>query len=539
MKRDGCIRAAFITWTLLVAACGTPRIAGNKTFSCLCNCLICDFRDLFTDECLSEHTVIFNSRSCADDPGEGRDACETACNEDSLGGQCGAQVVSQVANSCLLHSPARPLAVQAPDAARAVIDPARSSVFVTLTSDGTMGDTTASGDIWIRGGDCALGSQCPVEITWMSLDMLPLSFGDHTAVDVHIDNNGKQPGMRLASGAYLLAPLTASFNARGVLDGTFVSGEAVAGAPVSGELKFTDGTMTLAGTFFSEDGTILVDLLLVANFVNQPPKADAGADQVAECGARIGLDGTRSVDPDGAIVQFSWYETAKGPQNPFTTGVSPTVNLDPGNHPITLRVRDDDDSMDTDQTVVTVVDTTGPTITGVTVDPGCLWPPNHKLVRLDLGSNIIVKADDACTAVTSIKIVGVTSNEPIDALGDGSTAPDVTFGTNAVCLRSERSGNGDGRVYTITVEATDANGNISQANVEVPVAHDRGHGHSTCGPLPPSDFLDDGDPACSFPAVRDAPKTSVGGCGVGGGQGAGSLLLLVAWLAVPLVTRRR
>jgi hypothetical protein len=380
-----------------------------------------------------------------------------------------------------------------------------------------------------------------VEITWMSLDMLPLSFGDHTAVGVHIDNNGKQPGTRLASGAYLLAPVTASFNARGVLDGMYVSGEALAGAPVTGELKFADGTMTLSGTFFSEDGTILVDLFLVANFVNRPPKADAGDDQVAECGAPVILDGTGSSDPDGSIVQFSWYETANGAQNPFTTGASPTVNLGPGTHPITLRVRDDDESLDTDETVVTVVDTTGPTITGVTVEPDCLWPPNHKLVRLDLGSDIVVEANDACTAVTSIAIVGATSNEPIDASGDGSTAPDVTFGANAVCLRSERSGNGDGRVYTVTVEATDANGNTSQANVEVSVGHDGGHGHARCKPLPPSEFLDDGDPACSFPVVRNAPKATVGGgCAIGDRQGgAGGLLLLVAWMIISRASRRR
>jgi hypothetical protein len=40
-----------------------------------------------------------------------------------------------------------------------------------------------------------------------------------------------------------------------------------------------------------------------------------------------------------------------------------------------------------------------------------------------------------------------------------------------VKLRAERSGSGDGRVYTITIKATDASGNTSIASVEVRVTH--------------------------------------------------------------------
>ena len=566
MRRHVYLWATLVIGGLLAAACGTPRIAGNKTFDCLCNCLYCDFVDPITGECTFENTIIFGSRSCADDLGEARDACQTACNEDSLGAKaCGAEVIGQVADSCLLGSPlqplaaGRPLAVQAPDAAHAVIDPALSSAFVTFTPDGTTGDTTANGDIWIRGGDCALGSECPVEVTWLSLDMLPLSFDDHTATGVHVENNGKQPGTRLTSGAYLLAPLTASFNARGVLDGTYVSGVGQAGAPVSGELDFAGGTMTLSGTFFSEDGTILVDLILVAHFANQPPRADAGADQVAQCGAPIHLDGTGSSDPDGSIAQLSWYETAAGPQQPFATGAAPTVSLGLGAHPITLRVRDDDGALDTDETVVTVVDTAGPTITGLTVDPDCLWPANHKLVRLDLGSDIVAEVNDACTPVASVQIVGVASSEPNDGEGDGSSAPDVAFGPNAVCLRSERAGNGAARIYTITVEATDANGNTTRDDVEVSVG--RPPGQAKCAPLPSSEFLEDGDPACSFPAAQAAaepaaalagpvaaertasPATAGGGCAIGGGggglSGGGGLLLLLGGVMLLILARRR
>jgi len=40
-------------------------------------------------------------------------------------------------------------------------------------------------------------------------------------------------------------------------------------------------------------------------------------------------------------------------------------------------------------------------------------------------------------------------------------------------LRAERSGNSDGRVYTITYEATDASGNSTTATATVEVPHNQ------------------------------------------------------------------
>ena len=40
-------------------------------------------------------------------------------------------------------------------------------------------------------------------------------------------------------------------------------------------------------------------------------------------------------------------------------------------------------------------------------------------------------------------------------------------------LRAERSGKGDGRIYTITVECTDDSGYSSQSATEVKVPHDQ------------------------------------------------------------------
>ena len=40
-------------------------------------------------------------------------------------------------------------------------------------------------------------------------------------------------------------------------------------------------------------------------------------------------------------------------------------------------------------------------------------------------------------------------------------------------LRAERSGTGEGRIYTITITATDESGNSSQAQVNIIVPHDK------------------------------------------------------------------
>jgi hypothetical protein len=74
-----------------------------------------------------------------------------------------------------------------------------------------------------------------------------------------------------------------------------------------------------------------------------------------------------------------------------------------------------------------------------------------------------------CSGVTC-KIVKVTSNEPI-APWDYKITGNLT-----VELRASRSGRGNGRVYTITVQCTDAAGNVVTKTVTVTVPHDMGNG---------------------------------------------------------------
>jgi hypothetical protein len=118
-------------------------------------------------------------------------------------------------------------------------------------------------------------------------------------------------------------------------------------------------------------------------------------------------------------------------------------------------------------------DVTAPTITSVTATPNSLWPPNHKWINVTVSAT----ATDACSPPApppTCSIDAVASNEPVNGLGDGNTAPDwVIVNAGLVQLRAERSGTRRGRTYTITVECTDAAGNPATASTTVTVAHDQ------------------------------------------------------------------
>ena len=188
---------------------------------------------------------------------------------------------------------------------------------------------------------------------------------------------------------------------------------------------------------------------------NHPPVANAGADQTVECagqgGTNVTLNGLASSDQDNDTLTYTWagqFGTVNGP--------TPTVALSMGLNTITLTVTDGKGGTSSDEVILNVVDTTAPSIENIRTTPSLLWPPNHKMTPVVVN----VSASDSCSPTTVCKIVSVHSNEPINGLGDGDTAPDWEINGNlGVTLRAERAGTGNGRIYTITVQCTDASGN--------------------------------------------------------------------------------
>ncbi len=132
---------------------------------------------------------------------------------------------------------------------------------------------------------------------------------------------------------------------------------------------------------------------------------------------------------------------------------------------VTVTAKDAYNNNSTSSFSIKVQDTAAPAITSLSTNAPTLWPPNHKMVAVTVSA-----AASDLVGVASLKIVSVTSNEPDNGLGDGDTANDIQItGNLTVNLRAERGGGGNGRIYTITVEAKDAAGNASTKTVAVTV----------------------------------------------------------------------
>jgi hypothetical protein len=110
-----------------------------------------------------------------------------------------------------------------------------------------------------------------------------------------------------------------------------------------------------------------------------------------------------------------------------------------------------------------------------------LWPPNHKFVAVTVNGVTAPQGQPI-----TVRIDGISQDEATDDLGDGRTCADASgVGTSSALLRSERSGQGDGRVYHLSFTATDPDGFSCSGVVTTCVPHDQGQG-ATCvdqGPL--------------------------------------------------------
>lgn len=121
---------------------------------------------------------------------------------------------------------------------------------------------------------------------------------------------------------------------------------------------------------------------------------------------------------------------------------------------------------------VTVTDEQAPVITTANKT---MWSPDHTYTTFNV-SDLVTSVSDNCDTnigISSVVIVKVTSDEPDDANADGSTINDIAIANDckSVQLRAERKGDGNGRVYIVTLRVTDSDGNVSTATAKVTVPH--------------------------------------------------------------------
>jgi hypothetical protein len=177
-----------------------------------------------------------------------------------------------------------------------------------------------------------------------------------------------------------------------------------------------------------------------------------------------------ATSPQGAA--FSWTMTATDMVDgavAVNCNYLPGYTFPIGTTQVNCSATDASGNAATDSFNVTVQDTTAPVIGGITADPSVLFSPNHKLADINLS---YAAKDVVSTPVCSLSAV---SNEPDNGTGDGDTSGDIVIlDANRLRLRAERAGNGNGRIYTITVSCQDEAGNTSNGTTTVSVPKSKG-----------------------------------------------------------------
>ncbi len=233
-----------------------------------------------------------------------------------------------------------------------------------------------------------------------------------------------------------------------------------------------------------DDGQTITSATMTLTIDNSAPQAAPSGGGVYQIGDAVILRGQIS-DHDGDSLYYEWLQDGTSLFDETIQSVpggSPVTlpdynlwGLDIGTYTFTLWVSDEVSPPVTSDITVKVIDTQAPTLAPV-ADKNLLWPPNHKMVDV----TIMTHTDDNSGGTANLAVT-VSCNEPVNGSGDGQTSSDWVVnridqdnGIISLQLRAERSGQGNARVYTVTITATDAAGNSSSADVNILVPHDKG-----------------------------------------------------------------
>jgi hypothetical protein len=153
--------------------------------------------------------------------------------------------------------------------------------------------------------------------------------------------------------------------------------------------------------------------------------------------------------------------------------VAPTFivpTLPEGDVTLIFEVTVDDDLLTSIATVnVLILANATPDCAGAWAAPAALWPPNHALVPV-----AVAGVSDPDGDTLTIDVLAVTQDEPVNGRGDGDTTPDAALSASGLWLRAERAQPGNGRVYVVAFEASDAAGGSCVGTVSVGVASHHG-----------------------------------------------------------------
>ncbi|MCV0393253.1 MAG: tandem-95 repeat protein [Nitrosopumilus sp.] len=106
-----------------------------------------------------------------------------------------------------------------------------------------------------------------------------------------------------------------------------------------------------------------------------------------------------------------------------------------------------------------------PVCTNASSSISTIWPPNHKMVTFDYSMDTTDAENDTIT----LSIFSIFQDEPTNGISNDDKSPDADLQNNKI--RAESSGNGDGRVYVITILASDGHGGSCTGSFTIDVPH--------------------------------------------------------------------
>lgn len=233
------------------------------------------------------------------------------------------------------------------------------------------------------------------------------------------------------------------------------------------------------------DGTLLTNVASITSTSSDPVQANDGAtatviarnpapEVTCPPGTAVECTATGGTPADHPGLGAFFAQASASDNCPGVALGNDAPGLFPlGTTTVTFTAVDSGGARSSCQSAVTVRDTTPPEIR-VTLDAYLLWPPDHRMV--DIAADVAVS--DVCDPRPGFALISITSNEPDDGQGDGSTTGDIQeadYGTpdTHFRLRAERSGGGGGRTYSIRYRAYDASGHTTDAVADVIVPHSR------------------------------------------------------------------
>ena len=242
-------------------------------------------------------------------------------------------------------------------------------------------------------------------------------------------------------------------------------------------VNWTNGTCGLSGPLGGtiegdgSDGELLnvnVDVALNGVILNQPPRANAGANQTVECtspqGAPVTLDASLSTDPDTNIAFFAWRRGSAVGSHVADPSFTPTLTTQQplGETTYHLRVVDSLFTADNASVKVKVVDTTASVISCNA--PATIIPPKAPIAFKATAADT---CGGAAVAIESFECFVVKSGARVK----NTAGCKVT--TQGDTLTIANSG-GTSSVVQWVARATDSAGNVGRKTCEVFIANPGG-----------------------------------------------------------------